>query len=1051
MAPRPQTSRSHSANSAMTSASSSTKGLPALPTGGLGLDFSGLSKEDEEFRLSINTTSKPSPTHFIPLRSSTSTSTSPFSAPLPLTLPPPFRSPSIISSSPSTPTTGSAYPFPYSNPNHSHSASTELNGSVNLNQSTSTLTAIPPASPNVSLTTPTPKKKITFGKSSMSAESMRARDVSVQSPSAGTGLNASVSSLGGEGGLGRKRSSGQLLMGIGKGLNRVGSVMRRNTAEGSERASPGSNSKRANGSGADAGEAGGGAGPGKWRKGGRRKASQTPDERWEKIDRLEAGEGDAGIGRPFNVGHDLHVSPDLGDLPPTWLESLKEQGLTESDLLLISAASKKQRATHQIPLHQHHPSLNLHSSDQGHGGTPHDAIASSGRAPRAPLSAPAPVSGFLGMPFQPDSPMLKIAIPLVSGEAGSSAHISTGVSAAASGKASPRAAGSKGLLLRKFSFERAVRPPALRARSKDVFDSKPIGSSSSSARASDSPHQRKKTDSFPVSASGHSASLCHLTRCVEDDAGPARSDLTFGQDSSEVIEIVAKDDQPPTRRKNKRFSDQLKGFRESTFGLDEVDENWGSNIISAAWSGTASALAPQAASSSTTLRSKSSRLESVKERDFGLSSDRIPLPASRQDRHVQDKYTSSPSSSFPKSSSPEPAQATSPPISPRSPVPPTRPRKLTQTAIATAQEQPSEPNTPMAPAAPRSSSESFGVHYSHSVSKSSTSIGSEVITPCNSAEQGIEICDAIGDRDEIHSFTSAGEEHAPNHSDRLRCVARSYSNQEDHHNKNKAAGPDTSADLELHNTTFGPIQNPVLGDPIQLSSSFTSLPHLPRRYHSNPRVSLPASAGQSSALPSRCVTPTDTASASASVSASARPHHERSESGNHPATEHLSPPQGSERPSHYHQHHQHDSPARYQLKAQASYSTFDSAPFRPASTDEDPLDGLDKAITPDERASIALSILSSRTSTSMHSLHELSQATVRVAYKMPGRSTSDTAVPTRKSLGVVGANPAEMEESASSECSGLSIAGGYGSEETGEAARDAMDALGEAARRLRGM
>lgn len=39
--------------------------------------------------------------------------------------------------------------------------------------------------------------------------------------------------------------------------------------------------------------------------------------------------------------HDLHVSPDLGDLPPAWLEALKAQGLSEADLLLISAARHK--------------------------------------------------------------------------------------------------------------------------------------------------------------------------------------------------------------------------------------------------------------------------------------------------------------------------------------------------------------------------------------------------------------------------------------------------------------------------------------------------------------------------------------------------------------------------------------------------------------------------------------------------------------------------------------------------------------------------------------
>ncbi|WVF70178.1 hypothetical protein IAT40_004966 [Kwoniella sp. CBS 6097] len=1032
MTPRPSTSRSHSANSAL---SSKTKGLPALPTGGLGLDFSGLSKEDEEFRLSINTTSKPSPTHFIPLRGS------PFSANLPLTLP--IRSPSIISSSPSTPTTGSTYPSPYSHPNHS--ASTVLNNS-NPNQSTSTLTPMPtPASPSVSVTTPTPKKKITFGKSSMSADSMRSGDIPSRSPLSNPNSTSNASSSRADGGgLGRKRSSGQLLMGIGKGLNRVGSVMRRNTAEGNERTNPIPNPTR---SGRGENSASAGAAGTTWKKGRRRKASQTPDDNWERVDRVEADEGDAGIGRPFNVGHDLHVSPDLGDLPPTWLESLREQGLTESDLLLISAARKRQHETHRVPLH-HFPSLSLHNSDQGHG-LPLDGDQDHGevfgRAPKAPLSAPAPITAFLGIPSQPESPLSKLATPLVGSQSGAvDVRASTSVRSAMPIVTGSRPAGSKGLLLRKFSFDRSVRPAALRAKAKDrdVFDSKPIEAgpiASASASKTRSPPQRKKTDSFPVSASGHSDSLSHVTSPI-DDTDPNRGVL-IGRDSSEVIEIVTKDNEVSTARKNKRFSDQLKGFRESTFGLDEVDEDWGSSIISAAWKGSAPLSPSQGLSTSLAIISKPLKLESVsvKERDFAVSSlssipDRIPVPP-MQENLVSKK----PSTLFPEASTPPTRWPSSPPISPRSPPPPARPRKSVQSSTTP---QASEPDTPM-PAAPRGSSESFGVHYSSS--KSSTSIGSEVITPCTSAEQGQGV--KIREEDKLDADLDECTYQESDQSDHYDYLARIHPRQRQHHEsidgRGKKVEQDKSQEFELQNTTFGEIKRSALGDPIKLHDSIASLPHLPRRYHSNPRVSLPASAGQSSALPSRCVTPTDTMSTSASVSG--RYTHERSESGNHPATEQLSPPHDSRI-----QDRGNASPC-YKLKAQASYSTFDSTPFHPTSEGEDPLDGLDKAYTPDERASIALSILSSRTSTSMHSLHELSQATVRVAYKIPGRSTSDTSVPTMTSLRVIGGGTTETEESASSECSGFSVAGGYGSEETGEEARDAMDALGEAARKLRRM
>ena len=105
----------------------------------------------------------------------------------------------------------------------------------------------------------------------------------------------------------RKRSSGQLLSGLGKGLGRMGSVMRRNTSESVNEVLSKS-----------------------W------KGKETVQEEAEDDDG-----GDADIGRPFNTEHELHVSPSLEDLPPEWLEQLRKQGLSEQDFMLISAARKQ--------------------------------------------------------------------------------------------------------------------------------------------------------------------------------------------------------------------------------------------------------------------------------------------------------------------------------------------------------------------------------------------------------------------------------------------------------------------------------------------------------------------------------------------------------------------------------------------------------------------------------------------------------------------------------------------------------------------------------------
>ncbi|KAL7423306.1 hypothetical protein Q5752_002607 [Cryptotrichosporon argae] len=60
--------------------------------------------------------------------------------------------------------------------------------------------------------------------------------------------------------------------------------------------------------------------------------------------------GDKGVSRPFNVNHDLHVSPDLGNMPASWLDALRSQGLAEADLMLIAAARRAQLSTPLKPI-----------------------------------------------------------------------------------------------------------------------------------------------------------------------------------------------------------------------------------------------------------------------------------------------------------------------------------------------------------------------------------------------------------------------------------------------------------------------------------------------------------------------------------------------------------------------------------------------------------------------------------------------------------------------------------------------------------------------------
>ncbi|WVQ68845.1 uncharacterized protein L199_007054 [Kwoniella botswanensis] len=908
---------------------SSDKALPSLPAGGPGLDCSGVPRSPAPsstvglgLGLELNPkSSKPTPSHFIPLqRLPTTIYTSSI---------PPVSSPSIISSSPSTPIASSSisisgYPFPYGNEHYSNSTSTAINRST----STTTLTQLarPPDSPSISISTAPPyisssftpkKKKVGFGQ----AESIRSEKVMLSSSISSTSTTSSGKKP--DVPLGRKRSSGQLLMGIGKGLNRVGSVMRRNTDSNVDNTSP---NKKGHGGGSGS----------TWRKGRRRKTNDWQDG-WEKVDRIgeEGDEGDEGIGRPFNVGHDLHVSPDLSDLPEQWLSSLKAQGLTESDLILISAARKKQHEAHRLPLR------------------------TTSRLPQAPLSAPP--SRLLDAPRR----------EMIAGPSSEDSH----------------QMGSSGLL-KKFSFEdRSPTTPTQAGTSNThIAGSSPMTLSpiempnhnqlpSESLQTTPNKYDRRRAiESFPVSAAGSSDLNHNHNHEIGDVFNPHRNS-TISALPGEGTDFTV-----PTRR-NKRFSSQLKGFRESTFGLGEEDEGeWGKSVLNSTW------------------------LSSSAKEKGKMRNDRIPVP---------------PEPLFPLSSSPSQIISSksghrTPPshdpieevVTPKSPPPPARPRKQPSVTLVPIPnqytKQPEEDEDSEVEIETRKSSESFGVHYNTSIakSKSSISIGSELITPSTSMEQGITVREKA-DSDEGHEHERQGE-----------CTFGSI---------NEIKNKDTDN----------------CDQPIELISR----EGLVRSYHSNPHISLPASA-----IHSRSTTPDLIPSSS-------------------------------------------NTKLKPNLVHQQSYSTFDSTPYKVLEED-DLLDGLDRA-NPEERASIALSILSSRTSASMQSLHELSQATVRTAYKLPPvgevspittLSTSNPFINKSTTNSNTNNHGNEIENDKNNEdnetndkhnstntnrCSsgGLKLiddssesgsislvsTSGWGSEENdGEGeAKDAMDALGEAARKLR--
>lgn len=74
----------------------------------------------------------------------------------------------------------------------------------------------------------------------------------------------------------------------------------------------------------------------------------------------------------LTLQHDLHVSPSLEDLPPAWLASLRAQGLSEQDLLLIASARKRQAAVENTPIRRikgSDPPDSIHSLPRSVGGS----------------------------------------------------------------------------------------------------------------------------------------------------------------------------------------------------------------------------------------------------------------------------------------------------------------------------------------------------------------------------------------------------------------------------------------------------------------------------------------------------------------------------------------------------------------------------------------------------------------------------------------------------------------------------------------------------------
>ncbi|WWD21954.1 hypothetical protein CI109_106442 [Kwoniella shandongensis] len=883
--------------------SGSNKGLPPPPLGSLGLDFSGRASIDgpDEFGSVHSKSSKPSPSHFVPLRDLH------------------HSSPSLTSLNPTTPTTATSSSFSFFNtPTKGDQPSPfrpRMTHSPSLASIRTTGTASILNGDSVSTPTSATGKRIMFASTSMSASSIRSatKHQQDQVPFTPTG---SV----------RKRSSGQLLSGIGKGLNRVGSVMRRNTAEGTTPSSTKSRLSRK-------------TSIGKWNKDGKGKGEQRERKVTASPERqLGITGGDAGIGRPFNTEHELHVSPDLSDLPPAWLESLKAQGLSESDLKMITDARKRQQARRSLP-------------------RPEDP-----NVPRTPQS----VSPTKGTSSAGNNGLLQ------------------------SGWKSP---------LKKFSFEpeSPTTPTAvdqdrlkhLRSAARDVFDAgySPVVGGPSTIQAREFP--RGNLDSYPASAS---------------ESSDIDMEMDTRRDIRENVVI--------TPRVSRRLSDQLRGFRESKFGLlEDGDDDWGRSILSVAWE--------EAGSSS--IASDDDQAIPI----IPLRSNEPPTPVSKPTTQETDLGRGD--------GGRDPSN-----------------RKLDKPAHSQAL---------------RNSSDSFGVHHT-SLSKST--IDSQLVTPSTSTEHHVENGDGDGDSERVDSDEKVRtrsdfldspltlntatliDPPSPAYSDLP--TARYPPHHHHTHSESSPAAlhrpsqnlthypslPDMShRDSDSDQGSFGPFPTPG-SVPTSIAGSYEHLPladHVASWSDSrNPHISFPTSAvGTSESLSSsRAVTPDP------------EPHAEDEEDPNHL------------------------SPNRTRSAGRRSFYSTSSHHHGTSPTPSEMLDGLDGA-NREERASIALSLLSSRASTDVHSLHELREATVRIAYKgmlfpkptsqvgkkttelkesyeMPEeggeRSSDDLKVKYEQG------NHEEHENSGSRSYSPSTTSHGLRKEEDKLRAKDALDALGEAAMRI---
>ncbi|KAK8846646.1 hypothetical protein IAR55_005733 [Kwoniella newhampshirensis] len=906
--------------------------LPPLPPGGLGLDFSGrtsIDNGDEEdhggWKDNNPGSNQPSPFQLTSLCDKSPTS------------------PLVASIQPSTPTTATSSSF-----SSRHTSSVPSTATL-TKPTQSTVTAIMSESPSVagvgpkassslkveeSRSTPRAGKRILFVSSSVSRKSKSngtVQPISLAPPQA----RAPSTPTGSIDRLGRKRSSGQLLSGIGKGLDRVGSVLRRNTPDGRTPDSAKSISVRSGGGG-------------NWSRGKKRneaavieEADESSSTRAEKILEIKSGEdGDAGIGRPFKTEHDLHVSPDLSDLPPAWLESLKAQGLSESDLKLISAAHGRRHQSRDQPFEV--------------GFKP----------PRTPLSAPAASTTLLD-----------------TGSQGHDASLSHFLS-----KHLPR----------KFSLElqspkestttgARFRLDHLRAKVRDVFDAGYVSSPPSTAKEHDWP--RGDLELYPVSAAESS-----------DIDAETEGDESFSAEPGNFMQSKKERDNY-TPRLSKRFSDQLRGFKESRFGLEEEGAGeWGRSILGAAWKdGITTTKEGQRPSlpegESVDVSPAGTRTTSVDSDD----SQAIPiLPLEPEE----------PKTPLPISLGGSTQELYSPLRLPTNAVQSSSlhsgPQSVSSISSASRYNSPSfqfqlqqEPKDSSSLPRSRHSTDSFGVRYT-SMSKSSPDLNP--ITPSTSTEDATprmpnEEWTAIESRGDYKHDTRkidtgsdqagdgaevAGDPPSPACSDLL-TARRPDAHQQ---NASPATMQDDTHRLTQRSPSFPESMRPTTlfcqgsldpfptpgseSVPTSIAGSYEHLPLVeditsgPYPYTgdgNDPQISFPTSATELSSLPSRCVTPIPVPTISERIQ--------------NQDTNHLSPERIRISPRRH-------SRSR-SVREQTSYSTFDSTPYR-LSPSRDPLEGLDGA-SPNERASIALSILSSEASTSIHSLHELREATVNVAYK----------------------------------------------------------------------